>query len=282
MGPDFGRTFLASQSQTLTSIFLYFIAVDFPPQMSLPNVHTLRIHGCNLTGWDNICASFSSLKDLTLAEIEFSDHSSSVLPAPFPASSRLESLELFLCSDLDGQSVSWLDEHSKSCPNLRQLRVGIISDNALKSFLAHCRNMEAFGSFRDIPGSWDFPLLRGPTDEHLNILVRFAPPTLHTLNLRGGQFEDSNALDTFIASCQVSVKSLALSFSFGLTPSRLRALFRMPLTELEMIQTPVYRDDLQEMDYILKNEKPPCLLNLNCYFIPSRYYYALAPCQDVS
>lgn len=95
------QTLLASQSQSLTSLDLLHINLIVNSLELLPKLQTLRLYGCHVEGWENLCGSVPALKDLTLSGVKALGDISA-----FPATGLLEKLDISECG-LKGLAVSW-------------------------------------------------------------------------------------------------------------------------------------------------------------------------------
>lgn len=115
----------------------------------------------------------------------------------------------------------------------------------MKNVLMKCPKIKSFNVF-----AASDTFVEIPTDEHLDIVVQHAPPSLVDPSLCAGRFSNES-LDAFITAFPASIKDLDLSDSeCGFTPSNFRALLQRPLTSLTMdcIGSPAeYVKELEEM-----------------------------------
>lgn len=242
--------FLASQCQTMHSLSLRTMHTKFTCPPLLYKLKRLWIQESFIDGWEILCGSLHSLKDLTLVNVNFP----SIFA--FPAC-VLPSLEiLFFISEFDIKEVApnWLDANARSFPGLRELEIRAISAETLAKFIANCPKLnviEFTPEYRQ--------LVSLPSDEHLQALSR-CKISLRSLTMRHGQFS-SAGLEKFSASVPASITTLDLSFSHGLTPTILRRFLKLPLRRFDVSYMPVRPEYLRELRAIAKHERPAGLID---------------------
>lgn len=224
-----------------------------PHKVSFPLLERIEIQYAALDKWKNIFGSLTSLKHVVLKAVRIYP---AVTPFPLSASEQLETLDLTESPDMEERVADWLDENCTSLPGLRKLIVGTISVEALLSMLSNCPKLVKLGV---IPEQ-EVHMPSDMTDEHLEAISRLAPPSFQTLSLHWVNYSKLG-LDAFIASCPASITSLDISRSTGLTPTQLRALFRIStLRELFLKCVAVLPEHWKEINAIAANEKPEGLI----------------------
>lgn len=241
---------LASQSQTLKRLLIESGHCLVSSLVSFLKLEQIEIHGATIDSCENLFGSLPALKHLTMTGARLFPHTA---PFPLSPSPHLESLTITKSPEMDERLEKWLDENSASLPSLRKLTVGTITARALSSILS---NSPMLMELRVQPNREERLPNTEVRDEHLEAISKFAPSSLQTLTLYWGKYS-SLGIDAFIASCPASITSLDISFSAGLTPSQLRALFRLSqLRILGLMETTVRPEHFDEMNLIAEGEKP--------------------------
>ena len=223
---------------------LSFNYVD--PSITFPNLTSLCLYDCRLEGWKNFFKSLTSLKHLALNDTELVGIAPNDILYHIPdnVSRRLETLRICYKSHPD---VSRVEAHFPSLPSLRKLTLYYLSPTSLASLFTYIPNLESlcFVPLRNLScGSL--------SHAHLEVFTRFSLPSLKMLTLHGGDFT-SDSIMAFAVKCPPSLRALKLSRCRGITPSSLRSLLRLPLSQLTVIGLGIF--DSQELKDIVETEK---------------------------
>ena len=238
----------------MVSLSLDHVQWTVPALISLPKLQSLKFILCRVEGWENLCKSFNSLKNLSLRYVTSSGISA------FPLPTRLETLEVRNCSDLNDDGPEWLDKHCESFPRLRKLMTDSISEETLISILENSRCLEEFGY-------WTSGRIK-LTAYHMAAICRRAPPSLRSLSLYKGNYSEYD-LENFIDHLPSSVTSLDLYRCRSLTPYLLSRLLELPaLRELSLTGIQDLSAKVQELEKVAKTQKPARLEKFDWEFIP--------------
>lgn len=233
---EFSQALLSSQSESLKSLRASNVDLSIASPVSLPNLRAIHVDSSRLVGWENLCGSLQSLKDLYFHSVTVSG-----IPPLVSDPSQLETLTLYM-----ELSERWLVESCKSFFSLRTLCVSRISADTLANVLDNCPTLVEFSCFRS-------------ADEHLQVFSRPALVSLQSLDLIHSDFTP-RGLSAFAEAFPPSITRLQLHGSSGLTPSSFRSLLQPPsLRYLGLHHMPVDPENLQELKEVAKNERRPGL-----------------------
>lgn len=214
-------------------------------QIYLTNIGLL---GCRLEGWETLFKSLTSLKHLALDDTELvgMDSEDIIAQLPSQALQRLEALRVCFKAYPD---VSWLEAHFASLPSLRKLAIYSLSPTSLSSLLKHCQKLESLYFVHDC--GMPFGML---SCAHLEVFSRVTSPSLKDLVLRNGSFYPESIM-VLAASRPPSLKFLKLTGCPGITAESLRALVRLPLSQLTVIGQRIHPKEYQKLKDIIESEE---------------------------
>lgn len=233
----FTQTFLSSQSQSLESLSASHVNFLIGSPLSLPNLRTIRIENSQVFGWEHLCGSLTSLKNLCFENVALSG-----TPPFVPDPKQLETLGLAMKKESVDVAATWLDRNSKSFSSLRTLRVHRLFLGTLTCILNNCPNLTELTSVY-------------PFDEDIEAVSQSAA-SLRSLILIDGRLT-SDGIFAFARAFPPSITRLEISESCGVTPSTLRLLMELPsLRYLSLRSIYTEFDDIEELQEIAEYEQP--------------------------
>lgn len=241
--PDQGlvQRLLSFHCQSLRSVSVSSSSFAITSPLFLPNLQSIDVYRCQLVGWENICGSLTSLKNLSFYF--------TTIPGmhPFvPNPERLKTLNLDMFNE-EQLAEKWLDEHHARFSRLLRLVIPRLPAQTFANVLKHSRTLVDL----TCPNS---------RDEHLMALSKHAPASLKSLDTYASRFSELG-LSAFVEAFPPSITRLRLAGSSGLTPSSFRCLLKLPsLGYLDIGGMNAGESNIPEMKEIAKKGRLPGLV----------------------